>query len=397
MKRYAQPTIYTIIALLYLCVGSIFKGNQNYTLPIHGLYLTLTFYYGFLCFIVCKLNGPMKALAVVFFMHMIYGIVYLIVGVGFTLINDVEPSYFLSKYFNSIASVFVYYYFSEKHLIDKKWFSYAVILFAIVVFFQHTFSQSKTAALLMRDVGDFTDNSGYFFLAVMPAVVFLKKKPILMFSMIVYLFIMMLICAKRGAIICGAFVTIYVVFYMLRTSKHKSWIFFLLVVFIFGICYYILNLLQDNLIFAQRFDDTMTGNDSNRSLLYSKIWDYFINHNSIFRFLIGNGPFAASRLIGGMAHNDWLEIALSMGILGVIIYVRYWYDQIRTYICVKKTGVDDTIVLAMASFMFINLMKTFFSMSLDDMMIYNTSVMGFCFSQCNEWNINKEIQQYEKA
>lgn len=389
-KKNIQPTLYTIFAVLYLCIGGVLGGKQLLTLPVHVLYIVLTLYYLWRCFTDCFLNKAMKAIATVFFLHLLYGLVLYIVGIdAFWKYQQVTSKGFIIKYFRSMSPIFVYYFFSEKGYLSKKWFIYAAFVFLAVAFIQHQFSQASLSLKYGKDIGEFTDNSGYVFLAVLPIIVFLKEKPLAMYVLMVFLSVMMLTCAKRGAILVGVIVDIYLIYNVTKTSKHKIWMFFLSVILIAGLWYFVKYYIANNMYFASRLDSTLEGKSSGRDVIYSYFWNYFTKNNSVIGFLIGNGAYATLRLYGRAAHNDWLEIGMSMGVLGVIFYIRYWYYQIRTCIIAKKNGVDSDILIALTSVILIHLLKTFFSMSLDDMMIYSTSVLGFCLSQCNRCNSNQ--------
>ena len=93
----------------------------------------------------------------------------------------------------------------------------------------------------------------------------------------------------------------------------------------------------DNEYLQYRLEVAAQGNISGRDIIYSNIWNSWLNSNS-FHFLFGYGFAASIKITGGsFAHNDWLEILSNFGLLGVIIFAVLFYQVItsaKSYRCV---------------------------------------------------------------
>lgn len=98
-----------------------------------------------------------------------------------------------------------------------------------------------------------------------------------------------------------------------------------------------------------------------------------------YLFLIlyyGCGANHTVAVAGNYAHNDWLEIAINNGLIGVIIYIAYFISLIRDYIISRKrlkyyysnSLLMSTLILLSASF---------FSMSYNSVGIAQSMVIGF--------------------
>ena len=99
-------------------------------------------------------------------------------------------------------------------------------------------------------------------------------------------------------------------------------------------------------------------------------------------FLLGRGANGTLEIYYNYAHNDWLEIAVNQGLLGVIIYFVYWKNMYATW--KNATNVDAKAIIAMAIIVYFA--KTLFSMSYGDMTYVFTSVLGYALANVNASN-----------
>ena len=140
-------------------------------------------------------------------------------------------------------------------------------------------------------------------------------------------------------------------------------------------------MLQNSAYFNERLEYTLEGNSSGRDRLYSVFWRHFINESNPFLFLFGNGALATLTISFNAAHNDWLEIAINQGLLGILVYVYYWMMFYKTW---KKSKFDSEIYLATGLILLVFFMKTLFSMSYNDMTVYDTLCLGYCMGMISE-------------
>ena len=126
----------------------------------------------------------------------------------------------------------------------------------------------------------------------------------------------------------------------------------------------------------KRIDDTLAGNSSGRDNLYSFFWKYFTEQADFKHYLIGRGANGTLEIYYNYAHNDWLEIAVNQGILGVVVYAFYWLCFYKTW--KHATNIDAKTILALTALIFFA--KTMFSMSYNDMSYVSTSVLGYALA-----------------
>lgn len=165
------------------------------------------------------------------------------------------------------------------------------------------------------------------------------------------------------------------------SRKQKIWVFILSVVLIVVGFYMVSDMLQNSEYFNQRLEDTIEGNSSGRDRLYGVFWRHFTQESNPLLFLFGNGANATLTISSNYAHNDWLEIAINQGLLGLVIYVVYWIKFYKTW---KKSKFDSQIYLALGLILFIYFMRTIFSMSYTAMPIYATLCLGYCMGMISE-------------
>ncbi len=81
----------------------------------------------------------------------------------------------------------------------------------------------------------------------------------------------------------------------------------------------------------ERIEDTLAGNSSSRDGLYSFFWKYFTEDSCFIHYLLGRGANGTLDIYYNYAHNDWLEIAVNQGLLGIFVYAFYWFGFLKTW------------------------------------------------------------------
>lgn len=381
-KLFTQPNIYTISALLYLTVGDLVSGIKILTLASHGIYLVMSLYYIYAVLTKCRLTIFMKVLTALFAAFMFYGLIFLIVGTdSFWIVQNVSPVWNLKLHFNSFAPLYAFYYFGSKKMIDEKWFRIIGVVFLFAIFFQYSSFSDRAMLKYDRDLGEFTNNSGYYWLSILPIVVFYKNKPALSFVLLAYISVMIIMCMKRGAVIIGGLLDIYFIITLLKNSKNRFWISAISIFVLLFVGYFFMDFVTSNSFAAARMEATIEGDSSSRNRIYSFYLDYFLHKTDVFNFLVGNGACATGRIMGAAAHNDWLEIAICMGLIGVLFYLYYWITNFKTIIHAIKYSGNETIIMVLTAIILTNFMKTLFSMSINDMMLCSNAMLGYCLSK----------------
>ncbi len=318
-----------------------------------------------------------KGLVALIILFTVYGIAHilfnpLMVNYRESGIDIVSYNYIKAIYL-SLLPIFPFYYFSRiGYLNDKRlifWF------FVFIVSCTLTFLRTQRDVMLEKGLENITNNSGYLMLSLLPGVVLFRKKPLVQFCLLAYILFFLVIGMKRGAILIAAVTLPFFFFEEFKKTapKQKFIILLFLVIFVSIGVRFIQNLMDTNEYFMLRVLDTAEGNSSGRDSVYSFFWDYFLHKNTFLTFLFGNGANHTLEVYDMAAHNDWLEIAINQGLLGVVFYLFYWFGFLKTWL--DSSNLDARLGIAIVGVVFF--LKTFFSMSYSEMSYVSTCVFGY--------------------
>ncbi len=376
-----QPFIYIVTALLYTMRDSLFGGMMGNLISrgLFALFFALSLYY----FVKAnQFNGKNKVcryLNVLVGLVLVYGFLFAIIGTDYTWLRQTTPFFFFESYLGSILPIYAFYYFGRKGWIDETWFKRIVFLFIVFVVYYFIDKRNMTMAL-HDDAEEITNNASYMVLSLFPVLAFYKKKPLVFYTLILLASLLIISGGKRGAILLGG---ICLVYSLIRVTQGvKNWQKIIIFVFFAAVIYiawnYINNMLQTNDHFNKRVMALAEGSGSGRENLFPVYFSFFLNSN-VFQLIFGHGADGTCHYLGLMAHNDWLEMSINMGLIGFFALLAYWVNIFKLWIK-SRSRINSDIVMAMGMFSIIYFGKTLFSMSIMGMSIVATSVFGYCLA-----------------
>lgn len=220
----------------------------------------------------------------------------------------------------ALFSFFPFYFFTKNNFISRKQLLFFLTI--LFVFYGIDFVTSRAEIMEEASQEEGTFNASYNFALIMPLVFLLHKNN----KSLIYISISLLVVligAKRGAILCfGVEMLIYLT-YLLREDafgkKHRFKIFFLLAVASVFVIYYLTS--HDYL--SQRILQVSTEDDTSgqiRTLRYGLLWNQFFLSEGKELFF-GYGFSQTANIGGGLAHQDWIEILIDNGIIGGVVYL----------------------------------------------------------------------------
>lgn len=392
-KIFTICDIYIVLRLIYELQFMLF-GESGFFLSrlIFLLFIGISVYYTFYALARYKLPVFMKALSILLLMFTIYGIIPILDGEKFRVGPVVIPSYtYIQQIYLSLLPIFSFFVFYKKGVLTPKRIQRWILVFFVSLSLQFVQEKTKTLQMLM-DAGsrmeEVTNNVGYYFLGIIPLLAFLSNKKVFQYIGLAYAMTFIIMSVKRGAIIVGAICVAWFLFNTLKTARRSQKIAVILLgvaVVILG-TYFVQGMLESSAYFNTRLEATIEGDSSGRDYYYTMFWNHFTNDSNLLRFLFGNGANATIIIGGNYAHNDWLEIAINQGLLGVIIYAFFFISFFKT--C-KVARFYDNVYLAVSSLFIMELFKTLFSMSYADMSIYSTFCLGLCMGKISDYELNK--------
>lgn len=292
---------------------------------------------------------------------------------------------YIKSIYLSVLPIYAFYYFSVKgYLTAQRLRSWAFVFLISCIISYHIYMEVMYQKLLDkgRVVDEITNNAGYLFLSLIPVLVLFRKKPLLQYVGLAICMAYVIMGMKRGAIIIGVAVTLYLVWNLIRQQRgtKRFWLIVLTAVLMVAGVYYFLFMMQSSEYFMSRINDTMEGKTSGRDNLYSFFWTYFTEKADTLHYLLGRGGNGTLEIYYNYAHNDWLEIAVNQGLLGIIVYAIYWKNLYSTWR--QSTNIEAKTILALVGIIYFA--KTLFSVSYGDMTYVCTSVLGYALATYNK-------------
>lgn len=382
MKKVKGIFCYIYIALwifYYLQDLLMIKGIIAQLLLV--ILMVMSFYAFFQLNLYYNIRPYLKWLNVVLLVITIYGLFLFFSGIAlypdeFNLKTGLQFAY-LQRYYISILPIYAFYFFSLKGQLSDKNMLYVflvLLIFTILMYYQNYYSVSN---MIERD--EITNNMGYRFVPLIPMLTLVKMKDLWRYIILMVIFAYIMAAMKRGAILVGAIALLLYLKHHLkvRSAKQFFYIMILSIVLLSFIYLYVMNLYETSEYFKSRYNNTLDGDMSMRSWIYSHYYDYFIHLTTGVQFLFGCGADATYLKLGEYAHNDWLEFAINQGIFGVIMYFIYWIVFVKEWydyqgqLELKQTLGDIIIIYFIVSW---------FSMSFDGMPIAATLCIGYCLA-----------------
>lgn len=294
---------------------------------------------------------------------------------------------YVKSIYLSLLPIYPFYYYTRKgYLTDKRLQIWGVVFLASVTLSYFQNQRAALAALMESGskADEITNNSGYLFLSCLPLLVLYRKKPVIQFTALAYVMAFIVMGMKRGAIAIGVISSVYFMWQTITKSKGKTRFLFILfsITLCVGAVFFFIHQMTTSDYMMKRIQDTMEGNSSGRDNLYTFFWNYFTESASFLHYLIGRGANGTLEIYNNYAHNDWLEIAVNQGLLGIVVYAFYWFCFYKTWKLAKNTDAKTIIALTILIFF----AKTMFSMSYADMTYVSTSAIGYALASTNKQN-----------
>lgn len=341
---------------LYFTQGQLFESGGPISQLLIGIWLIVDFYYLVLFFRDDRKTNVGIAI-----------VVFWIIGLIYWIISPKTVS-ILNRSFNTFGdfknmtvvflSYFPFYRFSLKSIIAERWirhFSVLLLIAAILAFFY------KQSNLLYENDKLVTNNTAYYFVVILPLLgaFFGKKSFIVVLAIMIYF---LLICAKRGALICASISIIVFMFLWFKNAPNskKVYRFFVIIFFAFIIGVFVYQFYSSSELLQTRLIETQEGESSGRDFIFANIWDTHTN-SSILNRLFGYGMSQTVTLIGGYAHNDWLQLLLDQGLFGVLLYAVFYIAAFKYYFK-NRLGMNIQYRYIYISALLCFLTRTLFSM-----------------------------------
>lgn len=371
---------------IYIVLWTIDFVQRMY---LSSRYVDLFFYFinlGFVLFCSYKVlmstkkTPTIRALCVFFVIMLFYGLAMI-------LTNNVpgqDRKSFIMTILHSLGPVFVFYYYSQKGLLNENQLKFWFVVQLVIAFFYFYYVQrveSRIAYEAGHEYEEITNGSTYFFVGLIPFVFLWKRKPILQYLFWAYTFFFLVIGMKRGAIVCGLILFVWFVraSMMDRRKKGRNAIVILLTIITVILAWnFVLQFYNSSDYFQQRYESTISGSSSNRDWIYLSLWQHYEESGNIIHYIFGYGAYYTINITKGfMAHDDWLELLIDCGALGVITYLVFYICFFKEWM---KNKPDKLIYSILGACFLLMFSKSIFSMTFTGMTFGTSMIMGYSLS-----------------
>lgn len=362
--------LYTLLLsyVVYFAQGFFYPTGSIISQTSLLIALLISIFY-FIRIGISKINTPLTYVLTVFYTLHVIGFLFTIGSDYFE--QSLEPFKGISI---SVLALFPFYYFTIRGYLTKKVllvFFLAITLVSIPNFFWYeTFETSS------MNVEGFTNNKSYIFAVMAPFFLLFKKNRLVPGFLLILFSYLILISAKRGAILTWLLcIIIYLVYYFRTLDKRYRFTSILITLIIFGLLgYFTYNLISGNVYLLMRFQNTLEGDTSSRSNIYYGLINHWLESPPI-NFYFGSGFISTWQIAGNYAHNDWIELLTNFGVVGFLIYASVFFILFRLYSNKNWDLNEKLMVLIIGINWFVRSMISMGYTSLDNFLL--TMLLGY--------------------
>ena len=376
---------FIIVWVLYYLQGVLY--------PIGGAISTVLLGINVLVSIYCAIqvwqmpNHPpyIKGLNLLVLMFSFYGFALILLNpstIHYSISGMSMASYnYIKSIYLSILPIYAFYYFTLKGYLTAdrlRWWAVVFCISCVLSYYNYMQQAMKKLLEIGSLAEETTNNAGYLFLSLIPIWVLFRNKPFLQYAGLAFCMAFILMGMKRGAILIGGVVVLYLIWQIIRNTKGKQRVIVILLTAVLAVAgvYFVIDMMMSSDYFIQRLEATKEGDSSGRDSLFSFFWTYFTEKAGFLHYLFGRGANGTLEIYDNYAHNDWLEIAVNQGLLGITVYAVYWKQFYSTWR--QSTNIDAKTIIAIIGIIYFA--KTLFSMSYGDMTYVCTSVLGYALA-----------------
>lgn len=374
-------SIYLILYVIYRILSVVYPGTIASKAFLLIFMLISIYYTAKSLRLLNNCDRYIKYLFILIILFTIYGFIYFLSSNSYVITESVIPHKvskieYLKNIYLSLLPIFPFYYWSSKCLISERWIrNMSILLLAQAIFI---FTYSYRDFVINDEYGrtEMTNNYGYALVALFPLLCFWSKKRIVQLIYMTILLIYIIISMKRGAILIGVICSLYFLITIFCSVKlwGKVGLLSILAIGLYIGIPILLNYIETKERFQQRIQLTIEGDSSNRDMLYYTGLQHVFNETTLSEFIFGTGADSSIAVLTNYAHNDWIEIGINQGVLGIVIYILYFISFFKLWISRKN---KDYLKASIGLCFIICFISTFFSMSYNSMDISLSLSIGY--------------------
>lgn len=250
--------------------------------------------------------------------------------------------------------IFLFTYIST-NVINRKVLLGIIPVFFLYIVFSYFQEFAKIVASSLSDEGSQT-NASYFVLYLLPLMLCLNKKWIHYLAFLITIFVTLSSAKRSGtiAVLLGLIVFVSIELYTQRSYifKKRGFVYVLFVLLIFIIAVVNTGFIQDLSVFNRMLELKEDGG-SGRTEIYLHTLS-MIGNSDILSLLLGHGWDGVLRdsKLEASAHNDFLEIIYDFGIIGIFMYLLFYYFLFKKISLLVKKKSQYAVPFAVSAIFF---------------------------------------------
>ena len=317
-------------------------------------------------------SNLLNAVVVLVIMYSIYGVYIILYGDGLIMTSDTT---YLKNSLNSLLPIFFFYNQTKLRNLEHNRIHIYTIFILVVTIARYYYNSQQV--MDERNADEITNNIGYWFVFIIPFIYFFRQRVLLQYFLLAVIVLYIFMGMKRGAIVVGCISALIFLYSNIRDVSRSKKLVIITISFLilFGVIYYVELLLTTSDYFVSRVNDTISGNDSGRGILYYRIWTVITNEQDLFKILFGHGANSTVRFAGNFAHQDWLETICNNGLIGGVILLNFFIAFGRS-VCKSKKCLPSYLFHSFITLFFICISITLFSMSIQCFSICQSMLIG---------------------
>ena len=340
--RYKKNILYLLLLLLLaaLILLKVWRGLLYRTEEQGGIWNVIQVFLvgtGLLCLLSKSrtfMSIPCIRVYVLFFMYIWFLSLFPFLGKTMTL---PRVFYFLVIPYGAMSLLTVYSVGYKADIHQYPW----VLGITFLVLFYIMFTKWRAYNLSIIDSNGAVADV-YYLVGLLPIILLYTPQKIKTIPFLLA-FVVAVMSSKRGALV--AVVIMLIVYFFLsgtnKTGKKRNVIIRIVVLSIVLFVIYVVVMrlvgLYDLSIF-DRMDKLEEDGGSGRATRWKIIIRHFTTYSTILEMLFGNGHGTIGELVGGNAHNDFLEFLYEYGLFAFVLYVLFYVLLIKETFKMYKHG-----------------------------------------------------------
>lgn len=283
----------------------------------------------------------------------------------------------------TVPTLILFNFLDTKGVITQKWINFMCVIFVIAaaIFYRYKESVFLEEFFELADYG-FTNNASTVFTGLL-VLLLLSDKKLIVWGGFAICWFFLITSSKRGNMVEALIPTMILFFQVIKTGKRKFWTFLLTVaIFAIGI-YYGIQVFNENAFLVSKLDAGSNGRDR----IWATLLDEWSGSTNFLKIIFGYGLSGTVELTHGMpAHNDWLEILVDYGLVGLAMQIGIFVSLFKF---LKIKSPYRLVFIAAVGVWF---MKSLVSMGFTDPLnVFTFVTLGIVMSRTLKYKNQKDL------